>query len=369
MSEIRLLFLVNSPPVMAGVEKTVLLLLEHINRKYFDVRVILNGYGPFYEELCARNQDVEVIESNIKYSPKFVTALRKSLEERPADVVQLHLSRFYAPVLNKLGCKIVERLNMTRHGSAFYLLKNKWLDRKTAHWINKFIVVSESLREQFLVRGYPADKLVRVYNGVDIPPGNMDRTKLKKELGISQNVPMVGIAGRLTQQKGIDTFLKAASGISSSVFGVEFVVVGDGELRGKMERLATQLKLDKKVKFIGYRKDILDVMASFNILLYPSRWEPFANTILEAMAVGTPVVASNVGGNAEAIEDGETGFLFPADNAKEAATVVTRLLDDPEQLKIVAANAKRSVRKYSVAAMANGHQQVYWDLAKEAGRV
>lgn len=360
---VRLVFLCNAPAVPAGVEKTVLTLVDTLDPGRFDVRLVLNGRGPFHRALLERNADVEVIPHTRAYDPRWRRELRASLERRPADVVQLHLSRLNALLIKRhTSAAVVERLNMTRHGHGLYPLRWKWLDRFTARWIDRFIVVSESLKSQFVERGYPPEKLEVVTNGVDVP-ANPPPSPLREELGIAADQPLLGAVGRLTHQKGMDTFLRTAGHIAQNRPDAHFVIAGEGEERRRLERLAAELGVAQTTHFLGFRKDVPAVLSGLDVLLYLSRWEPFANTILEAMAVGTPVVASSVGGNAEAIQDEVSGRLVPPEAPEEAATAAVALLGDPKRRAGIAERGLERVRDFSVARMVEGHQHVYQRLA------
>ena len=359
--KINILYLCNSPKVMAGVEKTVLLLLEKISKEQFSARVILNGYGPFYDILVEQGVEVEVIECRAKFSLSFVKKLKQSLNKRSADIVQLHLSRFYAPFIHTSGAKVVERLNMTRHKSSFYLMRNKFIDCQTAKWIDMFIVVSDSMKQQFVKRGYPSEKLTRIYNGIEVPCPK-ESNKLKNGLNLSPNSILIGTAVRFTRQKAVDVFLKAAAIISRKLPNAFFPIAGDGELMPNMIELSKQLNIYDKVIFLGFRSDILDVIASFDIMLYPSRWEPFSNTILEAMSLDIPVVTTNVGGNAEAIQHNTNGLLFPVNDFKEAANITADLVRDKKKRLRLIKQAGIDIEKYSTKNMVHEHEEIYSSL-------
>ena len=237
---INLLYLCNSPRIPAGVEKTVLVLLEHIDRERFSPRIILNGEGPFADTLRQRDEDVEIIPCGRRISRKWLKGLRESLQRRPADIVQLHLSRLNAFFLRRWGNKVVERLNMTRHSSFWYPMRWRPADLWTSRWLDHFIVVSESLKQQFIERRYPEEKLSVAYNGVQAP-GEVDRDVLKRELGLSPKVKIIGAVGRLTKQKGMDTFISAAAIVAASMPDVHFVIAGDGELRNHLDELASKM--------------------------------------------------------------------------------------------------------------------------------
>ena len=172
-------------------------------------------------------------------------------------------------------------------------------------------------------------------------------------------MPLIGTVGRLTRQKGIDTFLATAARISEELPNARFVIAGDGELRDELQRMVRELGLEQRVSFLGYRQDMLNVIGGLDIMLYLSRWEPFANTLLEAMAVGTPVVATDVGGNAEAIVEGESGRLVPSESADAAANAAIDLIRNEDVRTKLQENGPRRAADFSIDNMIKGHESVY----------
>ena len=365
---VQLVYLCNSPAVPAGVEKTVLLLLRHMDRERVVARVILNGDGPFAEQLRDLGCDVEVVPCRGRLSARWCRALRRSLAGRPAEVVQLHLSRVNAPLLRASGAAVVERLNMFRHRAFLYPLQWPWLDRFTSRWIDRFIVVSESLAGHFRGRGYPPEKLTVIHNGVIRPP-SVDSDRLRVELAVPAGTRIVGAVGRLTEQKGMDTFLEAAALVAERMAAVHFVVAGDGELRELLEHKAWECGLSGRVSFLGFRRDVFDVLAGLDVLVYLSRWEPFANTLLEAMSLGIAVVASDVGGNSEAMRSGEVGgLLVEPESPEPAASAVLSLLSDPGRACRASETGRRRAEEFTVARMVRAHEEVYCELAEDVRR-
>ena len=361
-SRTRVLFLCNSPAVPAGVEKTALLLLERLDSTRFDSRVILNGEGPFAESLRNIGADTEIIPCRTRTSSVWRRALRLSLQNRPAEVVQLHLSRLNAFLLHRAGAAVIERLNMTRDSRIRHPLSWRWLDLWTARWIDRFIVVSETLRTAFVERGYPDRKLRVIRNGVE-PPRSMDPAKLRRELGISPRVPLIGAVGRLTPQKGMDLFIETVRELRKTLPTVQAILVGDGELRGALEIQAGACGVRNIVHFLGYRQDIPDVLAGLDALVFLSRWEPFANTLLEAMAAGTPVVASDVDGNREALSANGGGVLVPPERPDLAAAALRRIVENPALGKELSAAGRRRAGEFTVERMVRQHEELYADVA------
>jgi glycosyltransferase involved in cell wall biosynthesis len=164
--------------------------------------------------------------------------------------------------------------------------------------------------------------------------------------------PLIGNVARLAEQKGQRTLIEAARMLD----GVEFAIVGGGELRAELERLGEGLP----VTFTGPRHDIPDLLASFDVFAFPSRFEGLCLAVIEAQAAGVPVVATPVGGVVETVLDGETGLLVPIDDAPALAAAIRRLLDDPELARRLAGEARRRVfERYSEARMVEETLRLY----------
>ena len=122
---------------------------------------------------------------------------------------------------------------------------------------------------------------------------------------------VIGTVGRLTAIKGQDVLIRAIAALKQTGEEALLVLLGEGERRGELEELAKRLKVSENICFLGWRPDVAAVMASFDILCLPSLNEGMGKVIVEAMAMGRPVVASRVGGLTTTISDGETGYLIP----------------------------------------------------------
>jgi glycosyltransferase involved in cell wall biosynthesis len=155
--------------------------------------------------------------------------------------------------------------------------------------------------------------------------------------------PIVGTVGRLAPQKGHETLLEAANLVPEA----QFVIVGDGELRSRLVRIAGD-----NVHFTGARDDVPDLLASFDVYAQPSLYEGLCVAVLEAQAAGVPVVATPVGGMRETVVEGETGLVVPVGDARALASAIRGLIEDKELAARLAAEAERRVRaNYTVDRM------------------
>ena len=160
---------------------------------------------------------------------------------------------------------------------------------------------------------------------LDLYERKMAKLNIKEELGIPQENKVIGIVGRLVEQKGMDDFLRVASEVNKLNKACSFVVVGDGPLRQSLEQLASQLNL--KILFLGDRSDVPQFMGVFDIFIITSKWEPFGIVVLEAMAARVPVVGFSVEGMKEIFETGG-GILIQKRNHRELAEVIVEVLNN-----------------------------------------
>jgi len=164
--------------------------------------------------------------------------------------------------------------------------------------------------------------------------------------------PRVGNVARLAPQKDHRTLIEAARLVPEA----EFVIVGDGELRGELERLAA----GARVRFMGAREDVPELLASFDVFAFPSRFEGLCLAVIEAQAAGVPVVATPVGGIRETVVEGETGLLVPTGDPAALAAATRRLLEDRPAAEAMAAEAKRRVReRFSLERMVEATLRLY----------
>jgi glycosyltransferase involved in cell wall biosynthesis len=185
--------------------------------------------------------------------------------------------------------------------------------------------------------------------------------KLRAELGLAQADPVIGTIARLGERrKGIADFLDMAVTVASRRQDARFVIVGDGDMRLALERYAADLGLSDRVRFTGERHDIPEILALMRVFVMPSHYEAGPYTLLEAMAMGRPVVSTSTGLAPEVIENGHSGFLVPIGNAQSLARAVLLLLDNDHLLQRFGTRGRRQVeRRHSLTAMVDATVDAY----------
>ena len=211
---------------------------------------------------------------------------------------------------------------------------------------DRVVTSGEAVRAIVVGAGLPAGRVVSIPPGVDtrrFHPGVSGKT-VRDELGLATDQPLVGLVANIRGSKGHNVFLEAAREVLTRRPDARFLVVGDGVGRAEVRRRVGDMRLEAAVTLTGFRRDIPEVMAALDVLVLPSiRSEATSQVIPQAFAVGTPVVASTVGGSPELVRDGETGRLVPPGDARALAAAVLELVSDPARARALGRAGQRLI--------------------------
>lgn len=250
-------------------------------------------------------------------------------------------------------------------------LVQQLLDNATARLCARVIAVSDGTRDALLRQGYPAAKTTTIRNGIDaeaVAAVAGDGEGARRSLGVAATAPLIGEIARLCDVKGQLELIRAVARLSDRLPKLRLVLVGDdlesaGAYRVRLEKEARDLGVADRVIFAGYRRDVPAVLASLDVLALPSHAEGLPIVVLEAMAVGTPVVATAVGGTPELVEDGVTGVLVPPGDPERLADALGALLGSPGRRGSMGVAARERVRtRFSVGAASGRVLDVYRDV-------
>jgi glycosyltransferase involved in cell wall biosynthesis len=266
------------------------------------------------------SRDAEIVHAHGYLAGLTAAWALRGLPQPPGLVLTAHV--FPPPLAGPSRVGLVER-------TAY-----RWLFAR----IDRGIAVSESIREA--VAGYTEDGGGRwsvIHNGID--PARfrrrVDPGAKRQELGLNPSAAVVGVVARLSPEKGVDVFLRAAAQVAEELPNVDFVVIGDGPERDALELLAHELRLSGQVVFLGRRRDVPEILASLDVLVAPSREESFGLAALEGVVAGVKTIASDVGGLREVLgESSSVAFVPPEDPAALAAAIRAELMTvrlDPEE--------------------------------------
>ena len=238
------------------------------------------------------------------------------------------------------------------------------LSRRKYAACRRVIAVSSAIRQVLLRDGLDAGRLRLVYEGVpDRPPQPGGRQALR-ELGVPEGARVVGNVAALTDHKDQRTLLRAAAEVLRARPEACFVIVGEGELRAELERLAGELGLGPRCRFAGFRGDLDRLMPAFDVFCLSSHMEGLGTSLLDAMCFARPVVATAAGGIPEAVEDGVTGRLAPPrDPAALARALLEALESDERRRAWGAAGRARFLRLFTAERMVAQSLAVYAEAA------
>lgn len=316
------------------------------------------------------------VDMHRRFSLKPIRRIRKIIVDHGIDVVHSQGARadFFARAAARLAghtpvvCTVATLVEGFHRGP-FIRHIYRLCDRLTERYVGRFICVSHALR-RYLTEGrtIPPGRVVTIHNGIEVDHYRPvhDQSFFKSAWGISPDVSLVGAVGRLVEEKGFRYFIEAASLIEDLVPGTMFLLAGTGPLRGELEDMARRLGIAEKVIFAGFTHDIRDVMAAVDVLIMPSLTEGFPMTTLEAMALSRPVIASDIDGIREQIQDGIEGILVPPEDPVALAQAVAGLLQDGNLSRMMGRAARQRVEgDFSVERMVSETERVYRSLMKE----
>lgn len=336
--KIRIVFVVNGFAVGGG-EKKLLELVSKLRRFHadeFHLTVCSVGQGgPLQGEFESTGVKTVVFPKTGKYDISLVWKVKQLLKEEKADIVQTTL--FYADVIGSLAARLAGIKNILSWEAITqpYNFKHLAAYRLAGKAFQYSIAVSHAIQNQVIVeRHLPPRKTLTIPYGIDLehftPRTN---PKWRKEMGFKPTDLLLGTIARLTRQKGHAFLLDAVPAILKQFPQAHFLLVGDGPLNEKLQSHANRLGVGNAVHFLGFRRDVREILNALDVFVLPSLYEGLPNAVLEAMACGLPVVATHVDGTPEAVRHHQTGILVPPENAGELARALTDLLARPDLMK------------------------------------
>ncbi len=369
---LRVLFVITCMPV-GGAETLLVELVRRMNRRQFRPELCCLKYlGPLGEVLAKEIPTFTGLLAH-KYDLRVLPRLRRLMRRRQVDAVvtvgtggdKMFWGRLAAwlagvPVI----CSALHSTGLPD--------RVEWLNRRLAPLTDAFIAVAHS-HAQYLAEheGCPPNRICVIPNGVDTErfrpqPKN---AALAEQLGIPSGAPVVGIVAALRPEKNHELFLSAARLVRQTRPDAVFLIVGDGVRRAWLEQQAASLGLADRVIFTGNRPDVPEVLSLLDVFVLSSHMEANPISILEAMAAGKPVVATQVGSIPENVQEGQTGFLVPPGDAASMAERVLWLLSQPEQSAQIGQKAREHVlRRGSIQQTVAGYENLLRDLYQQKAR-
>jgi glycosyltransferase involved in cell wall biosynthesis len=349
-----------------GAETILLKLASQLDPARFRSLVLLPRKGWLSSQLEKANIPTFFVHSNAWYDFRLPRTLVALARQEKVDLIHSHLpdQNFYCSLVRPFArSKVVVTYHGSEQLSPSEGLKSAAKLAVVKRRANAVVVVSDYLKQKFIAAGFPSERVIRIHNGIDAPPvPNETRANIREALGCVNGSPLVGTVANIRESKGYDYFLRAARLVADSMPEVRFAAAGeaDPELSRKLIRLRQELNLEEQVLFLGFRRDVDQLLTAFDLFVLPSVSEGFSLATVEAMAAGRPVIATRSGGPEELIEDGLTGILVPRKDPQSLAAKICELLRNPPLASSLGHNAKTAVQsRFSLARMVAEYGALY----------
>jgi glycosyltransferase involved in cell wall biosynthesis len=363
-------FHLNTERTWRGGEGQLLSLAQGLIRRGQECLVVAQAGG----ELAARSRTAGVPTEEVRMRGEWDLAAVRRIgallrRDRP-DVVHMHTSHAHtlgvlASRWTRIGRRIVaRRVDFSIHRHALSLSGIKY-----RYGVDRYVAISEAVRDQLVKDGVRADRISLVPSGVD-PKRWLggDGAKARADLGVPAGAPLIGTLAHFGWHKSLETLIAAAEPIVAAVPEAWIAIVGEGDLRPLLEAERAKSRVKERVLLPGFRTNVADFLAAFDLFVMPSVMEGLCTAILDAFAVGVPVVASRAGGIPELVLHERTGLLVEPRRPEELARAIVRLLqDEPLRRRVVDGGRARLLERFTTDAMVDGTLRVYRELLGEAG--
>jgi len=305
----------------------------------------------FCQAALSRGVDVVKVRSAHQLDPLVLSELVSVIKQLEIDLVLTH--GYKADIIGIIASKIQGvAVVSTAHGWITNSRKSKIfkaIQSKILRYADGVIAVSPSIKDALRRMKVPEERIELIYNGIvmgNYDPDTTSSAGLRQQFSIEETATVVGYVGRLSPEKGQKDFVTAMSRIVEQSSDVHCVFVGDGPLKDELLRYISELNLEGKIHFTGHLTDVVPVYKDIDMLALTSHTEGFPNVLLEALCMGVPVLATDVGGVSSIVHPGETGILVKAGDIAGIVSGMLELITDNQKAASYANNGKKMVYQH-----------------------
>jgi glycosyltransferase involved in cell wall biosynthesis len=350
-----------------GGEAQLLHLADGLARRGHFCIVAGQPDSPLLKRAGEKGLKTEAVAMPSEWSLKAVWSLASILKRERVQVLHMHTSHActlggWAGRLAGVPVRIISRrVDFSIRSNPFRKMKYQW-------GVDRIAAISEGVRDVLIRDGLDPNRIEVIRSGIDPRPFDpaYPAMEARREFGLSEKSPVIGCVAHFADHKGHRYLVDAAARVAAVIPGVRFLLVGDGELRQQIERQIKELKLEQHVILTGFRNDLPRLLAAMDIVVLSSHLEGLGTSLLDAMAMARPVVATRVGGIPEMVEDGVTGRLVPPRDPARLAEALIDLIHHPEDWKRMGlAGRSRMLAKFSAEAMVSATEALYLKIAAD----
>ncbi len=362
----QILYMTSFGHMVGGGQWSLYYLIRELNKDIFYPILLCPEEGELAEKMRGAGAEVIFLDiGRIRYlNPFVIKRLVNIIKDKHIDLIHTDSTTetFYAGIAARMM-----RILIVWH---IRVNEQTWfIDRVLSMLSTKLILVSSAIRKRFTWLEN-TKKMIVVYNGIDLKEFDSfsSSSSIREELDIAQGTVLLGCIGRIEKRKGHEHLIAAMRDINNA----KLVLVGRGVQKDihELTMHCNSFNIADRVMYIGYRDDIPALLKAIDIFVFPSiRGEGFSRAILEAMAAGKPVVASDDGGNAEAVVDGLTGYIIPTGDSSSLAMKLNELVgDEKKRTAMGRAGRKRVEAFFTIQRNVEGIQNVYLDILEKHNR-
>lgn len=367
---LRVLTVLDSPTDQGGAERFAIGLVARLPRDRFEPWVCSTRFAA--PEVSEELADAGVTHISLRRTGKLdvhrLSGLATLLRSGRFDVIHAHMfgSNVWGTLFGR-ACGVPVVIAHEHNWSYSGEFLRRMIDHHLiGRYATRFVAVSESNRRRMIeVEGIPSDKVV-VLPTAYIPHRLTEPTDIRAELGLPPSARVIGVAATLRIEKALEVMIAALAQLVHRFGDAHLVIAGDGPQRETLERQAGRSGLAGHVHFLGERRDVTQILQTVEIGALSSDWEGMPLFVLECMATGTPVVATDVGGLPEIVEHGRTGLLVPPRDPAALAAALGELLADPARGRSLAAAAAAGMEDLTIDAVTRRFAALYEQLLGEA---
>jgi glycosyltransferase involved in cell wall biosynthesis len=371
VAKARVLQLIPSLPV-GGAERMLLQLVTHLDRARYELTVVsLHRLGSSMErDFAAAGFEVVFLEKRLGFDGRMFARIARALRRAHPDIVHTH-----RPVLHYALPSLLGRLRRRTVHTVHNIAEREVMGAaKVGHWLAIRAGVAP-----IAICGAVADGIRRVYgvparaiipNGIPVAAFSaprVPRQEWRRLQGIPDDAILFTCVARLSAQKNVGVLVQAFAALGRRPDRM-LLLCGDGEGQGRLEDAAKRLGVADRVRFLGSRPDVPEVLGASDVFVLPSLYEGHPLSVMEAMAAGRPVIATAVGGVPEVVRPGETGLLVAPGDFQALATAMERLAGDAAERERLGRNGARiAAERFDVSQMAAAYDRLYQELLSTAG--
>lgn len=357
-----------------GVDRYLRTLLSYLDKEKFDNIVVLSQSfsKEEYNGLADKCVTVEMQRTISSKDVKAIIEIRKQIKKYQPDIVYAHSSKAGAIArIADIGLK--NHCIYNPHGWAFNMKTSSdkqkmyaMIERLAAPFCEKIVCISDAEKESALKKRICGEEKLRViYNGIDIETydNNKQESVTRAKFGIPEDSIVIGMVGRVCQQKAPDIFIRAAKIIKKSVPNAYFIIVGNGEMENEIRKYAQENGLEKSLLITGWVHNPLDYVSVFDVAMLLSRWEGFGLVLPEYMLAGKPIIATSCDAIPYIIKNGENGILVEIDDPISVASATIKLCMDDKLREKLIENGRKIVRqKFDAKRMAEESEELFIEM-------